>query len=107
MAMNHGPYCTTKARNDNHVMNTHFPKLAEMIFSYNRKLTFKNDHFKILFQVYVSESTRNRLVLNEICLFKVKETILCKYSLREFNNLPQFEIAYSCTIIKIINEVSQ
>ena len=76
MVMNHGPYCTTKARNDNHVMNTHFPKLAEIIFSCNRKL------FSILFQVYVSESTRNRLVLNEICLFKVKETILCKYSFK-------------------------
>ena len=44
MAMNHGPYCTTKARNDNHVMNTHFPKLAEIIFSNfnSRKFTFKN-----------------------------------------------------------------
>ena len=49
MVMNHVPYCTTKASNDNHVMNTHFPKLAEIIFSCNRKLTFKNDHFKILF----------------------------------------------------------
>ena len=73
MVMNHGPYCTTKARNDNHVMNTHFPKLAEMIFSYNRKLTFKNDHFKILFQVYVSESTRNCLVLNKTAFSRSKK----------------------------------
>ena len=31
MVMNHGPDCTTKASNDDHMMNTHFPKLAEII----------------------------------------------------------------------------
>ena len=31
-AVNHGPYCTTKACNDNNMMYTHFPKLAENIF---------------------------------------------------------------------------
>ena len=67
MVMNHGPYCTTKARNDNHVMNTHFPKLAEIIFSCNRKL------FSILFQVYVSESTRNCLVLNKTAFSRSKK----------------------------------
>ena len=35
------------------------------------------------------------------------DRFLCKHSLSEFNRLPQFEIAYSCTIIKIIDEVSQ
>lgn len=36
MVMNHGPDCTTKASNDDHMMNTHFPKLAEINYdSYN------------------------------------------------------------------------
>ena len=30
MVMNHGPDCTTKASNDDNMMNTHFPKLAEI-----------------------------------------------------------------------------
>ena len=37
-AVNHGPYCTTKACNDNYMMYTHFPKLAENIFL-NEELT--------------------------------------------------------------------
>ena len=29
-AVNHGPYCTTKACNDNYMMYTHFPEFAEI-----------------------------------------------------------------------------